>query len=74
MWIMLLIIIVCCSFEQEEKRNDPESQTESHPVRSNWMIQMLGLPRTTSTSTQTIQRVRRTASTQTDRVDNEEAL
>ena len=69
------MFLCCFSFEQEEKRNsDADGHQEVHGSRPNWMMDVLGLnvPRTMSTATQTVQRVRRTASTQTDRIDTED--
>ena len=70
---MLFSHDVLFRFEQEEKRSpsassgSPSGHPENNSLRRN-LMQMLGLtvPRTISTATQTVHRVRRTASTQTD--------
>ena len=53
--------------DHKSARNVEGDGSESHSIRRN-IMQMLGIavPSTTSTSTQTIHRLRRTASTQTD--------
>ena len=59
----------CSDDEKDHKaaRSVDAEGSETHSIRRN-IMQMLGIavPSTTSTSTQTIHRLRRTASTQTD--------
>ena len=63
-------------FRDDEKdrkgRPPPADTSESNSIRRN-LMQMLGIavPDTTSTATQTIHRIRRTASTQTDGAANQ---
>ena len=62
-------------YEEEKKSSTSEGNApESNSIRRN-LMQMLGMtvPRTMSIATQTVQRVRRTASTQTDDLNNGES-
>ena len=69
------MVLVHFFFRDDEKdrkdRTQPSDTNESNSIRRN-LMQMLGIavPDTTSTATQTVHRIRRTASTQTDGAAN----
>ena len=67
---MLIVLFFACFRDDEKDKKDrpqPNDASESNSIRRN-LMQMLGIdvPDTTSTATQTVHRIRRTASTQTD--------